>query len=97
MMLTRQTASSGMQLLIVQGELKAQNQIEIVVGEYFEGKAHLSIKNATVSSCELVYKVGERVLKNASEKQQLDIVQKLLKVEGVMRVNLVEQQDDISR
>ena len=97
MMLTRQTASSGMQLLIVQGELKAQNQIEIVVGEYFEGKAHLSIKNATVGSCELVYKIGERVLKNASEKQQLDIVQKLLKVEGVMRVNLVEQQDDISR
>ena len=97
MLLTKQTASSGMQLLIVHSELRAQNQIEITINEYFDGKAHQSIKNATVSSCELVYKIGERVLKNASEKQQLDIVQKLLKIEGVMRVNLVEQQDDISR
>ena len=34
MLLTKQTASSGMQLLIVHSELRAQNQIEITINEY---------------------------------------------------------------
>lgn len=97
MLLTRQTISSGQQLLIVQASLEAQNGIEAVVEEYFEGKAHQTIKNATLETCEMVYKVAENVLKKANKKQMSDIVQSLLRLEGVIRVNLVEQQDDISR
>lgn len=97
MLLTKQSVSSGQQLLIIQGNLEAQNKIEDVVEKHFEGKAHQTIKNVSAGSCELVYKVQENVLKKADEKQMVDIAQRLMKVEGVARVNLVEQQDDISR
>ena len=36
-------------------------------------------------------------LAKANEKNMIDIAQRLMKLEGVERVNLVEQQDDISR
>lgn len=97
MLLTRQTISSGQQLLIVQASLEAQNGIEAVVEEYFEGKAHQTVKNATSETCEMIYKVAENVLKKANKKQMSDIVQSLLRLEGVIRVHLVEQQEDISR
>lgn len=97
MLLTKQSVSSGQQLLVIQANLDAQNAIEAAVEEFFAGKAHQTIKNASKDTCELVYRVAENVLKKANEKQMMDIVQKLLKIEGVVRVNLVEQQDDISR
>ena len=97
MLLTKQSVSSGQQLLIIQGKLEAQNKIETVVESHFEGKAHQTIKNVTATSCELVYKVQENILKKADAKQMVDIAQRLMKVDGVIRVNLVEQQDDISR
>ncbi len=97
MLLTKQSASSGQQLLVIQAALSAQNDIEAVVEQYFDKKAHLTIKNASAEGCELVYRVAENVLQKANKKQMMDIVQSLLKVEGVVRVNLMEQQDDISR
>ena len=97
MLVTKQSVASGQQLLIVQGKLEAQNEIESVVEKHFQGKAHRTVKNVTASSCELVYKVSENVLKKADAKQMIDISQSLMKIEGVVRVNLVEQQDDISR
>lgn len=97
MLLTRQTAASGQQLLVIQASLRAQNEAECLVEQHFEGKVHQTIKNASKEECELVYRVAENVLKKANEKQMIDIVQSLLKIEGVIRVNLVEQQEDISR
>jgi uncharacterized membrane protein YhiD involved in acid resistance len=97
MILTKQSAESDLHLLVIHHDLKSQNQVEIVVNEYFDKKACQTIKNATVNGCELVYKVNTKVLRDANSKHQIDIVQKLLKVDGVTRVNLLEQQDDISR
>lgn len=97
MLLTKQSVSSGQQLLIIESALEAQNAVEAVVASHFEGKAHQTIKNASQDSCELVYRVAENILKKADKKQMVDIVQALLKLEGVVRVNLVEQQDDMSR
>ena len=97
MLLTKQSVSSGQQLLVIHAELEAQNDIEALVEEYFKKKARLTIKNASKDSCELVYRVAENVLKEANKKQMVDIVQSLLKLDGVERVNLMEQQDDISR
>lgn len=96
MLLTKQSASSGQQLLIIQSNLTAQNQVENTVNSHFNEKAHLTIKNVTEDSCELVYKVRENTLQKANKKQMVDISQRLMKLEGVTRVNLVEQQDEIS-
>lgn len=96
-LLTRQAVASHKQLLVIQGKLEAQNQIEAVVNEHFGEKAHQTIKNVSAGACELVYAIKEGQLEKANEKNMIDISQRLMKVEGVERVNLVEQQDDIAR
>lgn len=96
-LLTRQVVASNRQLLVIQGNLEAQNQIEAVVSQHFQGKAHQIIKNVSADTCELVYTLKEGQLSKANEKNMIDISQRLMKVEGVERVNVVEQQDDIAR
>lgn len=97
LLLTKNVVSSGKQLMVVRGRPEAQNQIEAVVSGHFDGKAHLNVKNLSAASCELVYSIREGDLAKANEKNMIDIAQRLMKLEGVERVNLVEQQDDISR
>lgn len=97
LVLTKNVVSSGRQLLVVQGKPEAQNEMEAIVTEHFSGKAHLTVKNVSAASCELVYSVEEGTLYKANEKNMIDISQRLMKIEGVERVNLVEQQDDIAR
>lgn len=96
-LLTKNVISSGKQLLIIQGVPEAQTEIEAVVEEHFSGQAHMTIKNVSVCSCEVIYSIKEQLLQQANEKNMIDIAQRLMKVEGVERVNLVEQQDDIAR
>lgn len=96
-LLTKSAITSGKQLLVVRGNLKAQNQIEGIVRDHFSGKAHLTVKNLSADTCELIYSVGENQLARANLKKQIDICQRLMRAEGVEQVNLVEQQDDIAR
>lgn len=97
LLLTKNAVSSGRQLLVVQGKPEAQNQMEAIVSEHFSGKAHLTVKNLSAASCEMVYSIKEGMLHKANSENMIDISQRLMKVEGVERVNLVEQQDDIAR
>lgn len=96
-LLTRNVISSGKQLLIVQGHPDMQTEMEVVIEEHFSGRAHRITKNISKVSCEEVYSVGEGVLKKANEKNRIDITQRLMKIDGVERVNIIEQQDDIAR
>lgn len=97
MIVTRQVITENRQLLIIQGSLDAQNKIEAAVDVYFKAKAHLTMKNVTKESCEFVYTISEGLLKKAKEKNIISIDQKLMELEGVNNVNLVEQLDDIGR
>lgn len=97
LLLTRNVVSSGRQLLVIQGKPEAQNQMEAIVNEHFSGKAHLTVKNLSETSCEMIYSIREGMLYKANARNMIDISQRLMKVEGVERVNLVEQQDDIAR
>lgn len=97
LLLTKQAVFSEKQLLIVQASLEAQNEIEAIVEDHFGKAAHQVIKNATKSGCEIVYTIKEAALEKANEKNMIDISQRLLKVEEVHRVDLVEQKDDIAR
>lgn len=97
MIITRQVVTENRQLLIIQGDLDVQNKIEAAVDVYFKSKAHLTMKNATKDSCEFVYTISEGLLKKAKEKNIMSIDQKLMEIEGVNHVNLVEQLDDIGR
>lgn len=97
MIVTRQIIPENRQLLVVSGALLAQNKIEAAVDDYFKSKAHLTMKNATPERCELVYTISEGAFKRAKEKNVIDIVQKIMEIDGILNVNIVEQLDDIGR
>lgn len=97
MMLTKQDTEDKHKLLIVQGNREVQSQIEAMVDTYFGGKVSQIMSSAALEGCEVIYSVKARVLKKANEKNTSDIVKQLSKVDGVSRVNLVDQSDEISR
>ena len=97
LLLTRQVLPDNRKLLIVRGSLDQQDAIEWVVEEYFQKSAHQVVKSASGESFELVYGISAGKLKKAGEKNMVDIIQKLMNVEGVYSANLVEQTDDIGR
>ncbi|SCG83804.1 hypothetical protein DW1_2240 [Proteiniborus sp. DW1] len=96
-LLTKQAVMDQRQLLIIQGTIDSQNQIEAVVESHFGKGVHQTMKNVSEDGCELIYSVKENVLTKANEENLIDISQRLMRIEGVKRVNLVEQLDDISR
>ena len=97
LMVMRQIRPDGKNLLIVKCNIVAQSKVQVAIEQYFSSAAVQRMKNANPQTCELVYEVSQRVLKKAVEKNKIDIVEKLIKIEGVVNVNQVEQTDDISR
>lgn len=97
MIVTRQVVPENRQLLVIQAALSAQNKVEAAVEGYFHSKAHLSMKNCTQEKCEFVYTISEGAVKKAKDKNVVDIAQKLMEIEGISNVNMVEQLDDIGR
>lgn len=97
LLVMRQTRPDGKLLLIIKCNVDAQNKVQATVEQYFSKSAHQRMKNASTQSCELVFEVSQHVLQRVKEKNLIDIVEKLLKIEGVLNVNQVEQTDDISR
>ena len=97
LLITRQAILDQKQLLIVQGLPSTQNQIEAIIHDHFGNNIHQKMKNVDVSSCEIIYSVKEGVITKANEKHLIDISQRLMKIDGIQRVNLIEQMDDILR
>lgn len=93
----KQISPDNKRLLIINGKVELQNRIEGIVETYFDQSVHLVMKNATAETCEYVYSIPERALKIAKDKNEIDIIEKLVKNEGIYNVNLVEQVDDIGR
>lgn len=97
LLLMKQTHPDGKLLLIIKCSVAAQNKVQAAVEQYFSGLARQRMKNAGGQTSELVFEVSLRVGQKIKEKTQTDIVEKLIKIEGVLNVNQVEQTDDISR
>lgn len=97
MLLTKQDHSDQRKLLIVQGAQGIQGQIEAMVDTYFHGKAAQIMSSVSMGTCELIYSLREHTIQRADEENVSSIIRQLSKVEGVTRVNLVEQSDEISR
>lgn len=97
LVVTMNSARSNRQLLVIQTSLKAQAETEAIVEEHFGRAAHRISKSQDEVLCELVYSVKEGALKKADEENAIDITQRLMHINGVNRVSVVEQQDDIAR
>lgn len=97
LLVTMKSAQAHRQLLVVQTNLKAQAETEAIIEEHFGKAAHRISKSQDEALCELVYSVREGALKKADERNVIEITQRLMHIEGVSRVSIVEQQDDIAR
>ena len=94
----RQFSSDGKVLLIVRSDVEAQNRAEAAITSYFGNAAKQTMRNASAEACELVYLVRQAKLERiASKRGGESIVERLMKIDGVESVNLVEQTDDIGR
>jgi uncharacterized membrane protein YhiD involved in acid resistance len=97
LLVMKQAHEDGKLLLIVKCEVPAQDKVQATVEQYFGRAARQRMKNASPQSCEIVYEISQHNMRKAIEKNHIDIVTVLLKIEGVMNVNQVEQSEDISR
>lgn len=94
LILLKQLGTNERHLLVVRCQTNSQSRVESIVNDSFKKDARLSMKNATPTSVEYVYALTQWDNKS---KNKANIVESLLKVEGVLNVNLVEQTDDIGR
>ena len=83
LVLFRQIGPDNRMLLIVRGELSVQNKAEAAVMQHFGKAVRRRMKNATPDHCERVYEVGQNAIKKSDERAKIDIVQKLMKIEGI--------------
>ncbi|WP_125142519.1 DUF4956 domain-containing protein [Clostridium transplantifaecale] len=80
-------------LLIVRGQSDMAGEVENMIQEPLKGKARLCVKNQGRESMEYIYELSEKQVKIW---QNGKVSQKLLEQKGVMEVNLVGQNDEIS-
>lgn len=97
LVLTRKGFVACSKLMVVQADAGSLHKVEAAVDTFFSGKVRASMRNVTETSCELVYTIGERLLEKAAKDNQMDISEKLIKIDGVKRVNVVDQKDELSQ
>ena len=96
-LLYKEGFTSCNKLMVVQGKPDCLHKTEAAVDSIFSGRVHVSMRNVTENSFELVYSIGEGILDNAAKQNQMDISEKLIKIDGVKRVNIVDQKDELSQ
>lgn len=89
--------TSSSKLLVIQGKLTALSRIEAELSSYLDRDIQPSMRNVTDSGFELVYSVDEALLRRAAKKNQSDISEKLIKITGVERINVIDQKDELSQ
>ena len=97
LVLTRKGFVTFSKLMVVQADAGSLHKVEAAVDTFFSGKVRASMRNVTETSCELVYTIGEGLLEKAAKDNQMDISEKLIKIDGVKRVNVVDQKDELSQ
>lgn len=93
----RQIGKDGQYLIIVRSTADVQNAVEAVIDKYFSKSAHLRVKNTTKEHSDLIYEVSQRSIDIAFNRTKASIIEKLIKMDGVISVDQVEQTDSISR
>lgn len=92
-----QTRSDGKFLLVVKSNAEAQGNVEAAVKGYFNKHAHMRARNSRHDQVDFIYELGHRDVIKAQDRHSISIAETLLKLEGVMSADLVQQNDDISR
>lgn len=83
-------------LIINSKKLEAAKKIEEIVLIQYKGKAILRVANRTTEQIEYIYELSTKVLEDI-QKEGFDPIDALSNIEGVYRVNLVCQNEELSR
>lgn len=96
LLIMRQTSKVEQYLIIVRSTAEAQNKVEAAIDQYFSKAAHLRVRNTSKEHGDLIYEVSGREINKALKNLKASISEKLIKIEGVISVDQVEQTEDIS-
>ena len=83
-------------LLIIRGAPASSSQIEEAVLLQYEGKALLRVRNEGTEDVEYIYELSQRILEEGKRKS-MDIHEALFLLEGVNHLDLVCQNEEMSR
>ncbi|GAA0725551.1 DUF4956 domain-containing protein [Clostridium malenominatum] len=83
-------------LLVIHGMRAGETEIESTILTSYEGRAILRVKNTTAENVEYIYELSEKMIEKA-EKRNISITNLLYEVSGVEAVNLICQNEEISR
>lgn len=88
--------SNDRYLLIIHGDRVCEDLVEKTILINFEGKAKLRVKNTSKDRTEYIFELSRSMLDYA-EKRKISIADSIYECEGVTQVNIVIQNEEISR
>lgn len=83
-------------LLIIHGEKKADSDIEKTILTLYKGQAKMRVKNTTPKQTEYIYELSEKMVDKVKNRN-IVITDVLYEIEGVESINLICQNEEISR
>ncbi len=97
MLIVGNTNNNDRYLIIVRGTAACSDKVRNEINEYYNQKVKFCVENTNKETTELIYEVNERTMQKAEMSKEKTIKEKLFEIAGVECVNLVCQNDEISR
>lgn len=83
-------------LLILHTDGKNQEQLNNLIRLMFAGKAKLRVYQSADGNTEVIYEISDRMLKRAEAKGG-SVAQRLEKLEGVNRISIMRQEEEVNQ
>lgn len=83
-------------LLVIHAGREIESEIERTILTVYSGQAKMRVKNTTPKRTEYIYELSQKMIDKASARS-LSITDQLYEIEGVEGVNLICQNEEISR
>lgn len=83
-------------LLILHTDGKNQEQVNNLIHLMFAGKAKLRVYQSADGNTEVIYEISDRMLKRAEAKGG-SVAQRLEKLEGVNRISIMRQEEEVNQ
>lgn len=93
-----QVKDEGKYLLVVRGKRESEGHVANVIGGYF-GNRSVKLRSSSIfdDRIDIIYEISARGVSSAISSHKATISDLLLDIEGVEKVDLVQQTDDINR
>lgn len=88
--------SNDRYLVVVHADMNAQEEIERLILITYQGKAVMRVKNTTPEKVEYIYELSSKMLE-LSKKRGISLTDSLYEIPNVHAVNIVCQNEEISR